>query len=137
MASSQALPVPHEAASARKRAAALKVDIAQASDPGRDPNKQVNEDSCGLSETRFGHLCVLCDGMGGHAGGQEASRRAITTIFEALERMPDTMTPCQALKASVEEAARRVYELGGSVDNKVRPGSTITCRGRRRRFSGK
>lgn len=112
---------------AGKKPIALRCDIAQASDPGRDPNKQVNEDSCGFTETRFGHLCVLCDGMGGHYGGQEASRRAVTTIFESIERMPETMTPSQALKASVEEAARRVYELGGAVDNKVRPGSTVVA----------
>ena len=127
MASSSAIPANATGAAPRRRPLALKVDIAQASDPGRDPNKQVNEDSCGFSESRFGHLCVLCDGMGGHYGGQEASRRAITTIFETLERMPESMTPGQALKASVEEAARRVYELGGGVENKVRPGSTVVA----------
>ena len=70
-----------------------KIEFAQASDPGRDPNKQVNEDSCGYAETRFGHLAVLCDGMGGHYGGKEASRTAITTIFEVFEQMPTTMLP--------------------------------------------
>jgi serine/threonine protein phosphatase PrpC len=127
LASTSPLPGNAPAASPRRRPLALKVDIAQASDPGRDPNKQVNEDSCGFSESRFGHLMVLCDGMGGHYGGQEASRRAITTIFETLERMPETMPPGQALKASIEEAARRVYELGGGVENKVRPGSTVVA----------
>ena len=107
MASSQPLPAPAVAPAAGPgpRSLALRADIAQASDPGRDPNKQVNEDSCGFSETRFGHLCVLCDGMGGHYGGQEASRRAVTTIFETIERMPDTMSPGQALKASIDRPA--------------------------------
>ena len=40
------------------------VEYAERSDPGRDPEKQVNEDACGHRETRFGHLCVVCDGMG-------------------------------------------------------------------------
>jgi serine/threonine protein phosphatase PrpC len=105
----------------------LKIDFAQASDPGRDPNKQVNEDSCGYAETRFGHLAVLCDGMGGHYGGKEASRTAITTIFEMFEQMPTTMPPAQALKVSVEEAGRRVYLLGGPPENRTRPGSTIVA----------
>jgi protein phosphatase len=103
----------------------LKIEVAQHSDPGRDPNKQINEDSCGHSQTKFGHLIVLCDGMGGHYGGQEASRRAITTIFEQIERAPDGMSPALALKQAVEVAARRVYELGGPPENKVRPGSTV------------
>lgn len=129
MASSQPLPAPvaAPAATAGRRPLALRAEFAQASDPGRDPNKQINEDSCGFSETRFGHLCVLCDGMGGHYGGQEASRRAVTTIFETIDRMPEGTPPAQALKAAIEEAARRVYELGGGVDNKVRPGSTVVA----------
>lgn len=103
----------------------LKIEFAQASDPGRDPNKQVNEDSCGYAETRFGHLCVLCDGMGGHYGGKEASRCAITTIFEVFEQLPTTMAPAAALKHAIEEAGRRVYQLGGPPENRTRPGSTV------------
>ncbi|APR79580.1 Protein serine/threonine phosphatase PrpC, regulation of stationary phase [Minicystis rosea] len=105
----------------------IKIDFAQASDPGRDPNKQVNEDSCGYAETRFGHLCVLCDGMGGHYGGKEASRTAITTIFEMFDQLPLSMPPAQALKQSIEEAGRRVYRLGGPPENRTRPGSTVVA----------
>jgi serine/threonine protein phosphatase PrpC len=105
----------------------LKIDFAQASDPGRDPNKQVNEDSCGYAETKFGHLMVLCDGMGGHYGGKEASRTAITTIFEVFEQSPPTTPPAQTLKAAIEEAGRRVYRLGGPPENRTRPGSTVVA----------
>jgi len=105
----------------------LKLEVAQHSDPGRDPNKQVNEDSCGHSQTKVGHLVVLCDGMGGHYGGQEASRRAITTIFDQIDRAPDGMSPALALKQAIEVAARRVYELGGPPENKIRPGSTVVA----------
>src|SRR3954451_728590 len=87
----------------------IRIDFAQASDPGRDPNKQVNEDSCGYAETRLGHLAVLCDGMGGHYGGREASNTAIKTIFEMFDQMPFSLTPAQALKCAIEEAGRRVY----------------------------
>ncbi|WP_438036039.1 protein phosphatase 2C domain-containing protein [Sorangium sp. So ce204] len=105
----------------------LKIEFAQASDAGRDPNKQVNEDACGYAETKFGYLCVLCDGMGGHYGGSEASRTAIQTIFEMIERTPATVDPSGALKAAIEEAGRRVYQLGGPPENRVRPGSTVVA----------
>src|SRR4051812_13595715 len=105
----------------------LKVEFAQASDPGRDPNKQVNEDSCGYAETRLGYLCVLCDGMGGHYGGKEASRTAITTIFEMFDQTAPNASPGQALKAAIEEAGRRVYLLGGPPENRTRPGSTVVA----------
>jgi protein phosphatase len=105
----------------------VRIEFAQGSDPGRDPNKQVNEDSCGYAETRFGHLCVLCDGMGGHYGGKEASRLAISTIFEVFDQTPSGTNPAVALKASIEEAARRVYRLGGPPENRTRPGSTAVA----------
>jgi len=105
----------------------IKIEFAQSSDPGRDPNKQVNEDSCGYAETKFGHLCVLCDGMGGHYGGKEASRLAITTIFEIIDQTPTSLAPGVALKAAIEEAGRRVYRLGGPPENRTRPGSTAVA----------
>lgn len=105
----------------------LKVEVAQASDPGRDPNKQINEDSCGYKELAVGHVLVLCDGMGGHYGGQEASRTAITTIFEVLEQAPASSSSAVALKAALEEAGRRVYRIGGPPENHVRPGSTVVA----------
>lgn len=105
----------------------VKLEFAQESDPGRDPNKQVNEDSCGYAETRLGHLAVLCDGMGGHYGGKEASRTAIATIFEVIERTPPGTPPSAALKAAIEEAGRRVYLLGGPPENRTRPGSTVVA----------
>src|SRR5262245_33297892 len=108
-------------------ASRLRIDFAQASDPGRDPNKQVNEDSCGYAETRFGHLAVLCDGMGGHYGGKEASRTPITTIFEVIGQVPTKVAPAQALKSAIEEAGRRVYLLGGRPENRTRPGSTVVA----------
>jgi protein phosphatase len=114
-------------ASPSLRRSEIQIEVAQLSDPGRDPNKQINEDSCGYTQTKFGHLCVLCDGMGGHYGGQEASRRAITTIFEQIELAPEGASPAQALKMAIEVAGRRVYELGGPPDNKVRPGSTVVA----------
>src|SRR3954469_20688523 len=105
----------------------LKIEFAQASDPGRDPNKQVNEDSCGYAQTRLGHLVVLCDGMGGHYGGKEASRTAITTIFEVFEQAAPNASPAVMLKAAIEEAGRRVYRLGGPPENRARPGSTVVA----------
>lgn len=105
----------------------VRIEYAEATDPGRDPAKQINEDSCGYRQTRFGHLVVLCDGMGGHYGGREASRTAIATIFECIEQAPHGTLANAALKAALEEAGRRVFLLGGPPDNRGRPGSTVVA----------
>ncbi len=105
----------------------VRIEYAEATDPGRDPAKQINEDSCGYQQTRFGHLVVLCDGMGGHYGGREASRTAIATIFECIEQAPPGTPSSAAMKTALEEAGRRVFLLGGPPDNRGRPGSTVVA----------
>ena len=105
----------------------VRIEYTEATDPGRDPSKQINEDSCGYRETRFGHLVVLCDGMGGHYGGREASRTAIATIFECIDQVPPGTTASSAMKAALEEAGRRVFLLGGPAENRGRPGSTVVA----------
>ncbi len=103
------------------------VEYAERSDPGRDPDKQVNEDACGHRPTRFGHLCVVCDGMGGHAAGQEAAELALGTIFEAFDRAPDDTPPAQVLRSAVEDASRRVHFMRTSEVAVGRPGSTVVA----------
>jgi protein phosphatase len=105
----------------------VRIEYAEATDPGRDPAKQINEDSCGYRETRFGHLAVLCDGMGGHYGGREASQTAIAAIFERIDQAPHGSQAGPAIKAALEEAGRRVFNLGGPPDNRGRPGSTVVA----------
>jgi protein phosphatase len=104
------------------------VDVAERSDPGRDPTKKVNEDACGHRETRFGLLAVVCDGMGGHVGGREASTAALATIFEAFEKAPVGSQPREVLRDAIRLANVRVRGLGVASEEGGgggRPGSTV------------
>jgi PPM family protein phosphatase len=103
------------------------VEYAERSDPGRDPEKQVNEDACGHRETRFGHLCVVCDGMGGHAAGREAAELAVATMFEVFETAAAKTPPSQLLEHAVEEASRRIHVMRTSEIALGRPGSTAVA----------
>jgi len=103
------------------------VEYAERTDPGRDPDKQVNEDACRHGETRFGHLCVVCDGMGGHAAGREAAELAVATIFEVFEQAEGSTPPGQLLKQAVEEGSRRVHFMRTSEIAAGRPGATAVA----------
>jgi protein phosphatase len=108
------------------------VEFAQRSDPGRDPEKQINEDSCGYRETRFGHLSVVCDGMGGHEKGLEASSLAVQSILEAFDAargrddLASGVRGRELLRDAIVGANQRVYELGGATKH-ARPGSTVVA----------
>ena len=102
------------------------VEIAFRTDPGRDPEKQVNEDAAFYTETKHGLLAVVCDGMGGHAGGKEASELATKTIQEIVSNAPEVTAPRDALKVAIEEANRRVWGMPTD-EGGYRPGSTVVA----------
>jgi serine/threonine protein phosphatase PrpC len=101
------------------------IELATRSDPGRDPEKQVNEDACGHRETIFGHLCVVCDGMGGHAGGREASNLALATILDYVSAAPADARPPDVLRDALAAANLRVHAM--ATNDQGRPGSTVVA----------
>jgi protein phosphatase len=103
------------------------IEVAIKSDPGRDPEKQVNEDAASHRPTRFGFLCVVCDGMGGHEGGREASNLAVQTILEFFDGATPGSRPCDVLRDAITLANQRVYALAGGAHAQARPGSTVVC----------
>lgn len=102
------------------------LEIASLSDPGRDPEKQVNEDSVAHAETPLGALALVCDGMGGHAGGKEASELAVRTILEVMQAATPKTSPREALRVALEEANRRIWTMP-TAEAGFRPGSTVVA----------
>ena len=65
---------------------ALTVSLAALSQTGR---RDCNEDAFGYWEGAESLVAVLCDGAGGHGGGQAASRTAVTHVLEAFAIRPE------------------------------------------------
>lgn len=104
----------------------IAVELAFRTDPGRDPEKQVNEDAGFHKVTRFGTLCVVCDGMGGHANGQDASAAAIKAIEETFDTGVSGVSGRDLLREGVTLGHTRIRELPLAA-GEARAGSTVVA----------
>ncbi len=93
--------------------------------------RKENQDAYAVREvTASGHtVCVVCDGMGGAAGGKLASGIAVATYTEELERvLTGSMTPEQLREASsyaVSLANRAIQAAAGEDPQYSGMGTTL------------
>lgn len=73
-----------------------------------------------------GRLAVVCDGMGGHSGGEIASRMAVQAIIDNYKASAaDNIS--EALRHAIEEANRVVYAEGVRLKELAGMGTTVTA----------
>ena len=78
-----------------------------------------NQDSVLATSNAYG----IADGMGGHKGGETASRITVQIVKNALQgKIPEE----HALKTAVEAANRRVFDMGSREEELSGMGTTLT-----------
>lgn len=115
---------------------ALTVDVAGKSDVGCVRTN--NEDNFGY-DSRFG-IFVVCDGMGGQAAGEVASKMAVDILLDYFregarsgnyrqvgEPLQGVSTDARALASAIQLANRTIYETGQQQTSKSGMGSTIVA----------
>ncbi|MFC1705418.1 Stp1/IreP family PP2C-type Ser/Thr phosphatase [Planctomycetota bacterium] len=95
--------------------------------------RSVNQDYYGFFEPEddaqfeaLGRLIVVCDGMGGHAGGEVASRLAVNSIIEAY-RQDRSGNVLEAMRLSIEAANKAVWDEGQAKPELKGMGTTVVA----------
>jgi PPM family protein phosphatase len=107
------------------------VELASLTDVGC--HRENNEDSYVYWEpdadsafAMLGRLAIVADGMGGHEGGQIASRIAVNTVRETYGSSAE-LEPKQRLPHAFAEAHRRIQQRGGEDARLNGMGTTCTA----------
>src|SRR2546428_10498279 len=103
----------------------MRLRIAWATDPGLE--REENEDSVAVWRNKAGldTLIVVCDGMGGHAAGQEASSRAVQTVTKVLAEDGEEGPDVERLKRACKEANKAVFKAAQDNPDWLGMGSTM------------
>lgn len=99
-----------------------KLEIGNHSDPGRV--RKINEDYFGSFKGDYGNLLIVCDGMGGHQGGEIASRLAVDSIKNHFEILSGAFVPQDELRKCLIETNKKIIEAAGGDSSLSDMGST-------------
>jgi protein phosphatase len=103
----------------------MRFNVGCATDIGR--KRSQNQDSV-ISVPELG-LFVVADGMGGHRGGETASRITVETVPEVVraEKASASFDPREAIKKAIERASHAVHEHATKVPELNGMGTTAVA----------
>lgn len=101
----------------------MKVRSCAISDVGR--KRQKNEDSYLLNDKL--NVYIVADGMGGHAGGEYASRIAITTIEEKFSSESGAKDAEALVSSSIRDASSKILQRAEEDRALKGMGTTVIC----------
>ena len=101
----------------------MKLETSGLSDIGR--KRENNQDSYLLNDKA--KLYVVADGMGGHVGGEIASKLAVDTLNKVFSYTSRSFEPSSYLVRSIQEANNMIYEKAVQTPSLKGMGTTVTC----------
>jgi protein phosphatase len=87
-------------------------------------SREVNEDYFGVFSGDFGNIIVVCDGMGGHKGGELASRISVEAIKSHFEFLAPDFVPQSELISALTKADQAILKKAKEEPELIEMGST-------------
>lgn len=88
--------------------------------------RKENQDTFGVFEFPDFLLIVVCDGMGGHVGGAQASALAVKTVHDTMRDLSERPVPSALLEA-VERANKVIHDTARRNHRLMGMGTTIVA----------
>lgn len=85
-----------------------------------------NQDFYGTTQTPYGELIVVCDGMGGHNGGRHAAEVAVQIIIDEVTKNED-INPANALHVAITKANAAIWKESHANINLKGMGTTVVA----------
>ena len=85
-----------------------------------------NQDFYSSSQTQYGELIIVCDGMGGHNGGRHAAETAVHIIIEEVSRSKAD-NPVNALSEAITNANTAIWEESQADKSLKGMGTTVAA----------
>ncbi len=101
----------------------LQLNIGSFSDVGKV--REINEDYFGSFSGSFGNLLLVCDGMGGHKGGEIASQIAVKSIENHFEKMNGNYDPPKEIYNAFNSANNSICQTAHNDSTISDMGSTV------------
>lgn len=104
---------------------ATHIEVGNLSDIGVNPARETNEDYFGRFDGDFGTLLIVCDGMGGHTGGETASRLAVEAVQSYIAKYHIPTEENMIIAQAIEFAQQKIMEAVNQDPSLAGMGSTL------------